>query len=161
MENIRIRHVDIEIAAGKPDAGYEFEGPIEDMPRNISPVVIAGMPDAPIGKVSLEDVDIRYPGGGNPLFARLDADSLDKVPERPGAYPEFSMFRELPAWGVYIRHATGVDFTNVRLSAKKKDYRPAVVLDDVTHSTFVGLQVTEPGKKAVFFQHKTEGITIR
>lgn len=161
MENIRIRHVDIGIAAGKPDAGYEFEGPIEDMPRNISPVVIAGMPDALISKVSLEDVEIRYPGGGNPLFARVDTDSLDKVPERPEAYPDFSMFRELPAWGVYIRHATGVDFTNVRLSAQKKDYRPAVVLDDVAHSAFVGMKVSEPGKKAVFFQHKTEGIVIR
>lgn len=161
MENIRIRHVDIEIAAGKPDAGYEFEGPIEDMPRNISPVVIAGMPDALISKVSLEDVDIRYPGGGNPMFARLDLDSLDKVPERPEAYPDFSMFRELPAWGVYIRHATGLNFSNVRLSAARKDYRPAVVLDDVTHSSFVGVKVTEPGKKAEFVQHKTEGITIR
>ena len=161
MENIRIRHVDIGIAAGKPDAGYEYEGPIEDMPRNISPVVIAGMPDALISKVSLEDVDIRYPGGGNPLFARLDTDSLDRVPERPEAYPDFSMFRELPAWGVYIRHAEGVNFTNVGLSAKKKDYRTAIVLDDVRKSTFVGVKVTEPGKKPAIYQHKTEGITVR
>lgn len=161
MENISIRHVDIGIAAGKPDAGYEYEGPIEDMPRNISPVVIAGMPDAPIRKVSLEDVSIRYPGGGDPLFSRVDTDSLDKVPERPEAYPEFSMFRELPAWGVYIRHAQDVDFTNVRLTAAKKDYRPAVVLDDVHKAAFAGVKVMEPLKKAAFYQHKTTDITIR
>ena len=161
MDDIRIRHVDIGIVAGKPDAGYDYEGPIEDMPRNISPMVIAGLPDALISKVSLEDVDIRYPGGGNPLFARLEPDSLDKVPERPEAYPDFSMFRELPAWGVYIRHAEGIEFTNVRLSAKKKDYRTAIVLDDVRKSGFAGVKVSEPAKKAVIYQHKTAGVTVK
>src|SRR4030095_367477 len=37
LENIRIKNVTAEIGATKPDAGYEYEGPIEDMPRNISP----------------------------------------------------------------------------------------------------------------------------
>jgi hypothetical protein len=37
LENIRINNVSVEIAASKPDSGYEYEGPIEDMPRNISP----------------------------------------------------------------------------------------------------------------------------
>ncbi|WP_431216888.1 glycoside hydrolase family 28 protein [Puia sp. P3] len=124
MENIRIRNVNIEIAASKPDAGYEYEGPIEDMPRNISPIVIAGMPDAPITRVSFENVDVQYPGGGNAMFAKRGLDSLDKVPERPEAYPDFSMFTELPAWGAYIRHAQDVEFSNVALSAKKKTTGP-------------------------------------
>ena len=89
LENIRIRNVKVEIAFGKPDAGYEYEGPIEDMPRNISPIVIAGMPDALISRVLLENVEVQYPGGGNSLFARLDLDSLDRVPERPEAIPTF------------------------------------------------------------------------
>jgi len=161
LENIRIRNVRVEIAAGKPDAGYEYEGPIEDMPRNISPIVIAGMPDALISHVLLENVDVQYPGGGNPLFAHVDLDSLDRVPERPEAYPDFSMFRELPAWGAYIRHAQEVEFRNVHLSASKKDYRTAVVLDDVRQSRFTGLKVQEVGKKPAVYQHKTEGIVIK
>jgi polygalacturonase len=161
LENIHIRNVSVEIAKDKPDAGYDYEGPIEDMPRNISPIVIAGMPDALITKVYLENVDIKYPGGGNPLFAKRELDSLDKVPERPEAYPDFSMFAELPAWGAYIRHAREVEFKNVSLSAKKKDYRTAIVLDDVRQSGFFSTKVKEEGKKPIIHQHKTVDITVR
>ncbi len=41
------------------------------------------------------------------------------------------MFRELPAWGFYIRHAKGIIMDNVKLVCDRKDYRTAVVLDDV------------------------------
>ena len=122
---------------------------------------IAGMPDALIAKVFFENVTISYPGGGNPLFAKLDLDSLDRVPERPDAYPDFSMFAELPAWGAYIRHAREVEFRNVSLSAKKKDYRTAIVLDDVRQSGFFSVKVKEEGKKPILYQHKTAEITVR
>jgi Glycosyl hydrolases family 28 len=161
LEHIRIDHVYVEIPAGKPDAGYDYEGPIEDMPRNVSPVVIAGMPDALISGISLKNVEIKYPGGGNPLFARLGLDELDKVPERPNAYPDFSMFKELPAWGVYIRHARDVQVTNLGLSAEKMDYRTAIVLDDVHQSEFLATQVKEPGRKKAFYQYKCSEITIK
>jgi glycosyl hydrolase family 28 len=161
LENIRIGHVYAEISAGKPDAGYDYEGPIEDMPRNVSPVVITGMPDALVSGVSLTNVEIKYPGGGNPLFARVGLDELDKVPERPNAYPDFSMFKELPAWGVYIRHARGIVFNQVSLSAEKKDYRTAIVLDDVHQSQFISTQVKEPARKKDLFQYKSSEISIK
>lgn len=161
LENITIRNVNAEIAKNKPDAGYDYEGPIEDMPRNISPIVIAGMPDALIKKVLIENVSVAYPGGGNPFFAKVDLDSLDRVPERPEAYPDFSMFRELPAWGAYIRHARGIEFKNVSLSVAKKDFRNAIVLDDVQQSTFSSLKIKEPEKKQAIYQHKTADITIK
>src|SRR6187399_396158 len=103
LENIRINNVSVEIAASKPDSGYEYEGPIEDMPRNISPaVIIAGLPDAKITNVIFNNIDVKHPGGGNSLFAKVLLSELNSVPEKPSAYPEFSMFRELPAWGIYI-----------------------------------------------------------
>ena len=55
-------------------------------------------------------------------------DELDKVPEMPKAYPEFSQHKELPAWGFYVRHVEGITFKNVKLTALKEDYRPAIVL---------------------------------
>lgn len=161
MDNIRIRNMDAEIPAGKPDAGYDYEGPIEDMPRNVSPVVIAGMPDVPITGVYLDNITLRYPGGGNPLFARIGLDELDKVPERPAAYPDFSMFRELPAWGVYIRHARDIHCTNLSLSCEKKDYRTAIVLDDVHQSTFVSTHIKEPGSKKGFYSYKSSDLSIK
>ena len=161
LNNVRISNLVAEIPAGKPDAGYEYEGPIEDMPRNISPVVIAGMPDAPVTNVSLENVEVRYPGGGSPLFAKIGLDELDKVPERPAAYPDFSMFKELPAWGVYIRHAQHIECKNVTLTCEKKDYRTAIVLDDVHQSQFISTHIKEPGQKKGFFLYKSLEIMVK
>src|SRR5204863_8185008 len=114
LENIRIKNSSIEIALNKPDSGYEYEGPIEDMPRNISPaIIISGLPAAIIKNVSFNNIDVKHPGGGNPMFAKILLDQLDSIPEKPTAYPEFSMFHELPAWGIYIRHARDIQFNNL------------------------------------------------
>jgi hypothetical protein len=83
------------------------------------------------------------------------------VPELTTNYPEFSMFRELPAWGIYIRHAKGINIENVTLSAAKKDYRTAVVLDDVHGAEFKGLIVTEPGgKKDPVYSYKSADVIL-
>ena len=77
------------------------------------------------------------------------------------SYPEFSMFKELPAWGFYIRHAKGITFENVSLICAKKDYRTAVVLDDVYGATFKSLKVNEPGgKKEPVYSFKSSGIML-
>jgi len=162
LQDIRIKNVSVEIAASKADSGYEYEGPIEDMPRNISPaIIIAGLPGAFITNISFNNIDVKYPGGGNPMFAKVMLNQLDSVPEKPAAYPEFSMFRELPAWAVYIRHASEIQFNNVRLSCIKKDYRTAIVLDDVHHSEFRSTAVKEPGNKKSLYQYRTSGIVVK
>ncbi len=147
MNNISISNVYAEVPLIKADAGYNYEGPVEDLPRNVSPAAIVGMPDVSITNVTLKNIEIHYPGGGNPEYARIGLDELDKVPEMPDRYPEFSMFKELPAWGFYIRHAKGISFENVSLICEKEDYRTAIVLDDVHGATFKSLKVEEPGKK--------------
>ena len=162
LENITIKNVSAEIASTKPDAGYEYEGPIEDMPRNISPaIIIAGLPGNIIKNVSFNNIEIKHPGGGNPQFARILLNELDKVPEIPTSYPDFSKFLELPAWGIYIRHATGIQFNNLKLSCVKKDYRTAIVLDDVHHSGFTSTTIKEPDKKESLFQRNTSEIIFK
>jgi len=158
MNNVSISNVYAEVPETKPDMGYNYEGPVEDMPRNISPSSIVGMPDARIENVTLRNIEILYPGGGNPAFAKVGLDELEKVPEMAASYPEFSMFRELPAWGFYIRHARGITFENVVLSCSKKDYRTAVVMDDVHNALFRSLSVTEPGRRKapVYSLHSTD-----
>ena len=162
LENIMLDHVSVEIASNKPDTGYEYEGPIEDMPRNISPaIIIAGLPGTVIKDISVNNIKLRHPGGGNPIFAKIMLDALDSVPEKPAAYPEFSMFRELPAWGIYIRHARDVHFNKIVLECMKKDYRTAIVVDDAHHSQFISMDVKEPGKKKVFYQHNSSEIIFK
>ena len=53
------------------------------------------------------------------------------------------MFRELPAWGVYIRDAKDIQFNNVSLVYDKKNYRTVIVLDDVHHSQFISMDIKE------------------
>jgi len=159
MKNISISNVYAEVAEKKADAGYHYEGPVEHLPRNISPALIVGLPDALIENVKLKNIEIHYPGGGDANYAKIGLGELDKIPELPKAYPEFSMFKELPAWGFYIRHAKNVEFKNVRLHCKKADYRTAIVLDDVHQANFKNLKVNEADKKKKeIFSHRSSGI---
>jgi polygalacturonase len=161
LRNISISNVYAEVPAAKADAGYNYEGPVEDLPRNVSPSSIVGMPDALIENVTLRNIEIHHPGGGNPAYAKVGLDELDKVPELAANYPEFSMFKELPAWGFYVRHARDIAFENVTLVCGKKDYRRAVVLDDVRGARFKGLKVSEPGaKKDPVYAHKSSSVVF-
>ena len=164
MKNILISNVYAEVPFGKPDAGYNYEGPVEDLPRNISPASIIGLPDYKIQNVKLKNIEIVYPGAGNPLYAKrgLTPAELDSIPEMRTAYPEFSQFKELPAWGLYIRHAEGIEFENVTFTALKKDYRPGIVIDDVKGATFKGMKFNEPESKdkQQIFQQKSSNVVI-
>jgi len=161
MENIFISNLYAEVSATKADAGYHYEGPVEDLPRNVSPSAIVGMPDVSIKNVVLKNIEIHYPGGGDSLYARVGLDELDNIPELPAKYPEFSMFKELPAWGFYIRHAQDVTFENVKLFCEREDYRTAIVLDDVHHAVFRSLVVEDPVKgRDPVFEHRSTDVTV-
>jgi hypothetical protein len=73
------------------------------------------------------------------------------VPEKIDEYPEFSMFGELPAWGFYIRHASGIIFRHVRLSLADKDFRPAFVFDDVDNET---LEQVSPSASSQYYYNR-------
>ena len=162
LEGIKISNLSVEIASNKPDTAYEYEGPVEDIPRNISPVIIiAGLPGSIINNVSFDNIELKHPGGGNPLFAKVMLSELDSVPEMPTAYPDFSKFKELPAWGIYIRHAKGIEFSNMKLWCLKKDYRTAIVLDDVHECHFTKADIKEPAKKQSLFERNSSNITFK
>lgn len=160
LENIRISNLYAEIPATKPDAGYEYEGPVEDMPRNISPSAIVGMPDALISNITLKNITISYPGGGNAMFAKVALDTLNRIPDRANAYPEFSMFKELPAWGFFFRHAKNIQVDGLTLTCEKKDFRPALVMDNVQSSRLTGVNVKEPEKKDIYHASRSTGVSI-
>ena len=160
MKNIRISNVYAEVPPFKPDEGYNYEGPIEDLPRNISPASISGMPGNLIQDVTLKNITIVYPGGSDPFYAYRGTTpaELDAIPELLNAYPEFSYWKELPAWGFYLRHVKGITFDNVVLTAQKQDYRPAIVMDDVHNGDFRGTIINEPeseGKEQMVVHQST------
>lgn len=159
MRGVRISNVYAEVPAKKMDLGVPYEGPtLEDEPRNVTPCAIVGLDGNPVSDVTFEHVEIKFPGGGNPAYARVGLKELDKVPEMPTAYPEFSQFKELPAWGVFIRHATGIRFNDVKISAETADYRPAIVLHDVDGGIFTDVEVAAPKLKGTIFSYKSKNI---
>ena len=155
MKDIVIKNVYAEVPFEKPDAGYMYEGPVEDLPRNVCPSGIQGIPGMPIQSITLENVKIVYPGkaDANYAFRGSSKAELEAIPELEKSYPEFSNWKELPAWGFYIRHAEGVNFKNVVITVNGEDYRPAIVADDVNGLNFKGVQIfqenTPKGKKQI------------
>jgi len=150
LRNIRIHDITVEVPNARPDAGYAFEGPAVTEPHNLIPSSISGLPGYPVQNVSLENIVIRFGGGGARERAYVPLDSLDKVPERPHDYPEFSMFGELPAWGFYVRHVEGLKMKNIRLECVESDFRPALVFDDVHGLTLKNIRIGGGSPEMVF-----------
>jgi polygalacturonase len=145
VKDIFIKHLTAEIPQNKPDKGYDTEGPPADSVSNLLPSSIVGLPNNLIKNVHLSNINITFYGGGKPLNAgqNIGQNTPPKVPELPQAYPEFSMFGELPAWGFYVRHTEGVHFTNIKLKLIEKDYRQPIVLEDAAKTVLKKVKIVD------------------
>ena len=130
IKNISIKNFKADIPKEKPDKGYDTEGPPADSISNLIPSSIVGLPEHQIQNVFLKNININFGGGGRKEIAYRSVDSLQHIPEHPKEYPEFSMFGELPAWGLFLRHTEGVRLKRVHFELKEEDYRPMIVRDD-------------------------------
>ena len=152
LRNITIKNVKVEVPFGRPDINYELRGPALSFFHNTFPSSITGIPGHLVENVTLENIEITYPGRGNDGLAFLPTYRLKDVPEVESEYPEFSMFGELPAWGFYVRHVKGLVLKNISIKAEKPDYRPACVFDDVDGLDLKALKIQEDdnGKQIIF-----------
>ncbi len=105
-ENVKISHV---TATGADSIGCS----------------ITGLPGHPVRNVELSDITISFRGGV------VDPQRLANVPENETFYPESTMFGTLPAYGFYLRHAVNISLSDIDLSCKQPDERPALLADDV------------------------------
>jgi polygalacturonase len=117
--------------------------------------IIAGLPGHPIEDVRLSDIRILYKGGGTRAQAALEP------PERETNYPEPSMFGELPAYGFFIRHARGVELSNVEVGFMTEDLRPAFHLEDVRNATFLGVAAQKAADVPTFVLKNVEDFSVR
>jgi polygalacturonase len=145
LQNVEIKNIDVTIPWDIPDKAYEIRGPLQPFFHNVFPSSITGVPGHKVKNINIENVVIRYPGGGNQAYANMPTWRMEGVPENKENYPEFSMFGELPAWGLYVRHVSGLKLKNIRLEAKEKDYRPSVVMDDVDDLEIINMEVLGEG----------------
>jgi polygalacturonase len=115
--------------------------------------IVSGIPGHDIEDVKLNNIRIWYRGGlnldqvakqppelVNTFFFRASGGvpprEAYETPEREKEYPEPSMFGMMPAYGFFIRHASGIGLHNVEVHFLSEDRRPAFVLDQVSGVTF-------------------------
>jgi len=110
--------------------------------------IISGVPGHDVEDVKLSGIRIVYRGGltldqvakqpadlVNTFFFRATGGVPPRqpydTPEREKEYPEPSMFGMLPAYGFFVRHAKGIEFSDIDVGYATEDRRPAFVLDTV------------------------------
>ena len=131
IRNIRISNLTAEIPFGRPDIDYDLRGPEVDYFHNVHPAPICGIPGNCIEDVYLENIHLTYPGRASKGMAYIPLWRKGDVPEQIDKYPEFTMFGELPSWGLYLRHIRNITLSNVQLSLTNTDFRPPIVEEDV------------------------------
>ncbi len=88
-------------------------------------VLVSGIPGHLVEDLRLSDIRIAYQGGGTSADAALEPE------EKETEYPEPDMFGNMPAYGMYVRHAKNVSARDVVFTTDKPDARPAFRFDDV------------------------------
>ena len=118
--------------------------------------ILSGVPGHPLEDVLISNVCGVQDGGGT------EQDAQRRPEELAEHYPDPRMFGEMPSWGFYVRHATGVTVRDVSLRLAKPDARPCVVLDDVDASYFSDLEVSglAQGNELFVFRGGT-GVHVR
>ena len=106
--------------------------------------IISGLPGHVIKDLKLHDIRIYYQGGGTKEQAALDP------AENEAKYPEPSMFGEIPCYGFFIRHVSGLEMNNVEVSYLKDDVRPAFWMNDVKGADFTNLKAQHAAGSPIF-----------
>ena len=153
LRNVTIRQLKCEVPFGRPDEAYDIRGPEVDFFHNPFPASICGIPDNSIENVTLENIEVSYPGRASKGMAYVPLWRIKDVPEQINKYPEFTMFGELPAWALYVRHVKGLTLSNVRFSLRDTDFRPAFVFDDT--KGVIMKEVTPSEEKQIFGLKRT------
>ena len=86
---------------------------------------ITGLPDYPVRHVSLSNISLHHKGGVKTEQLTEIYDSIANEKEK--AYPEATMWGNLPAKGFFVRHARNVQFSNIKVETEQPDARPDFV----------------------------------
>ena len=139
VRNVTISNLYCQVPFGRPDEAYDLRGPEVDFFHNPFPSSICGIPGNRIEDVTLENIEVACPGRATRGMAYMPLWRAKDVPEQVDKYPEFSMFGELPAYGLYLRHVDDIILRNVRFTLAAPDIRPTIVMEDVVRPVFDGV----------------------
>lgn len=163
-----------DVTAEIPDRPKNLMNKFPDKEHAYHPVTlitssITGQPGHPVRDITLENIRLIYGGIGAEPRPRVTDVIQDKllswtnpaeVPELPDTYPDAHRFGTLPAWAFYCRHAAGLKFKNITLQVQGKDYRPALVCDDVKDLELDRFRVESAGSEPVIVLNDVQGALI-
>ncbi len=98
---------------------------------NTSSIIIAGSEGHPVEDVRLSNIRILYQGSGAKDLAQINPPE-----DESQFYPEPGRLGTMPAYGLFARHVKGLQVDHVELGYTAPDFRPPVVLDDVSNIAF-------------------------
>lgn len=81
------------------------------------PIMIMGIPNQKISEVSLKNFDINYAKGKDYFDLRF------RIPEQEKEYPECNRFRNINAYGVFVRHAKNICIENISVKPRERTLR--------------------------------------
>lgn len=88
------------------------------------PVIIMGIPSQKIDNVILKNISVKYADGKDYRDLRF------KVPEQEKEYPESNRFRNLNAYGIYVRHAKNISVEKLRVIPREHTKRKFKIVSD-------------------------------
>jgi len=149
----------------KPGIGIARDVHISNIiARDIGPrgADITGLPGHPVENITISNIDVIVEGGekafpqGYVIKEITDGDPallLDHATK---------MKKLLPSYGFYCRHVKGLRFDNINFSWEKKDYRPALICEDVQDmeiDRYMGPGI--PDNAPMMVQRDVEDVFIR
>ncbi len=120
---------------------------------SLLPSILSGVPGYPIRDIQINNAFFQQVGGGTEqLAARVP-------PENENAYPEPSMFGDLPATGLFCRHVDNLQVANLEIQTEAPDARPAFSLSDVAGADFFRVR-TPAGSRTAFSLRDVKGFRV-
>jgi len=117
------------------------------------PSIIAGVPGHPVEDVKISNVYLHQLGG-------VKESSFIDPPENADKYPEPTMFGELPATGLFVRHAKNLEVSNLEVAVETADTRPAFWLNDVEGADFFRVKMPGRASSGQFRLHDVHDLRV-
>lgn len=157
-DNIVIRNVKASISYHRPGIDYSRSLKADTTYQDVFPISITGLPGYNVGPLRIENFEVSFPGRleRHKIFDPLER--LKHIAELPKQYPEDNMFGELPAWGMYMRHANGIKMKNISFELRGTEFRPAFVFDDAKDIKIDGLTLPTTANAVVVRSNATVSV---
>ncbi|MFH0760587.1 MAG: glycoside hydrolase family 28 protein [Bacteroidota bacterium] len=110
---------------------------------------ITGIPGYPVKNLSLNNIQLFTEGGMKPGGFNAT------VKEDEKGYPQPTVWKALPCYGLYIRHAEGISINGLMVGIKEPDCRPPIMVEDVAGLQIKASQLQNPDHSTLFVMGKS------